>query len=145
MGDWYTRPVLAVRSAADALGFYSAKLGFSEDWRYEEEGRLRIVQVSRAGCEVILSDQWPDEAGRGLLFVSLEAADFQQLLSEAMERGLQLKSGSWGYDLAIVEDLDGNRLWFPAPSNRRAGELTPSLPVRSPAPTLGVENGPELT
>ncbi len=113
MGDWYARPVLAVRNAADALGFYSARLGFREDWRYEEEGRPRIVQVSRQGCEVILSDQWPDEAGRGLLFVSLETADFDQLLSEA--RGLELESGSWGYDLAIVQDPDGNRLWFPKP------------------------------
>jgi uncharacterized glyoxalase superfamily protein PhnB len=115
MGDWYARPVLSVRNAADALGFYSTKLGFSEDWRYEEEGRLRIVQVSRQGCEVILSDQWPDEAGRGLLFVSLETADFDQLLSEAEARGLELESASWGYELTIVHDPDGNRLWFPKP------------------------------
>ena len=115
MGDWYTRPVLAVRDAPAALGFYSTRLGFAEDWRYEEEGRLRIVQVSRAGCELILSDQWPDEAGRGLLFIELAPADFERLPSEAAERGLELKSGWWGYDLAIVEDPDGNRLWFPRP------------------------------
>ena len=41
----------------------------------EEDGRLRIAQVSRSGCELILSDQWPDEAGRGLLFISLARAD----------------------------------------------------------------------
>jgi uncharacterized glyoxalase superfamily protein PhnB len=116
MANWYARPVFAVRDAAAALGFYSAKLGFSEDWRYEEEGRLRIVQVSREGCELILSDQWPDEAGRGLLFISLETAAFDWLVSEAAERGLDLKSGFWGYDLAVVEDPDGNRLWFPRPS-----------------------------
>lgn len=117
MANWYTRPVLAVRDAPAALGFYATKLGFSEDWRHEEEGRLRIVQVSRAGCELILSDQWPDEAGRGLLFISLERADFDRLASEATERGFELKVGSWGYELAIVEDPDGNRLWFPKPSD----------------------------
>ena len=74
------------------------------------------MQVSRAGCELILSDQWPDEAGRGLLFISLTLADFDQLAAEAKLRGFELKSGSWGYDLAIVEDPDGNRLWFPKPS-----------------------------
>ncbi len=116
MADWYTRPVLAVRDATAALAFYSTKLGFGEDWRYEEEGRLRIVQVSRSGCELIISDQWPDQAGRGLLFVSLDGADFDQLSSEAAERGLELKSGVWGYELATVEDPDGNRLWFPKPS-----------------------------
>jgi uncharacterized glyoxalase superfamily protein PhnB len=116
MANWYTRSVLAVRDAPAALGFYSTKLGFSEDWRYEEEGRLRIVQVSRAGCELILSDQWPDEAGRGLLFISLSDADFDRLVAESAERGLELTSGAWGYELAIVEDPDGNRLWFPKPS-----------------------------
>lgn len=120
MISWYARPVFAVQDAAAALGFYSMKLGFKEDWRYEENGRLRIVQVSRAGCELILSDQWPDEAGRGLVFVSLESADFDRLLAEAAERGLELKSGFWGYELAIVEDLDGNRLWFPKPSDAAA-------------------------
>jgi hypothetical protein len=29
------------------------------------------------------------------------------------QRGVDLKSGFRGYDLAIVEDPDGNRLWFP--------------------------------
>jgi uncharacterized glyoxalase superfamily protein PhnB len=72
MANWYARPVLAVRDATAALDFYSRKLGFGEDWRYDEGGRLRIVQVSRGGCEIILSDQWPEEAGRGLLFISLD-------------------------------------------------------------------------
>jgi uncharacterized glyoxalase superfamily protein PhnB len=117
MANWYTRSVLAVRDAPAALDFYSTKLGFSEDWRYDEDGRLRVVQVSRAGCELILSDQWPDEAGRGLLFISLERADFDRLISESSERGFNLQSGYWGYELTIVEDLDGNRLWFPTPSD----------------------------
>ncbi|HLI65011.1 MAG TPA: glyoxalase superfamily protein [Caulobacteraceae bacterium] len=118
MANWYARPVLAVSDAGAALDFYASKLGFGEDWRHEEDGRLRIVQVSRAGCEIILSDQWPDEAGRGRLFISLDQADFDGLLSESAERGLELKSGFWGYDLAVVEDPDGNRLWFPKPAGR---------------------------
>ena len=116
MASWYTRPVLAVRDATASLGFYVTKLGFGEDWRYENEGRLSIVQVSRAGCEMILSEQWPDEAGRGVLFISLEPSDFDDFVSQAAQRGIELKSGFWGYELAIVEDPDGNRLWFPRPS-----------------------------
>ena len=30
-------------------------------------------------------------------------------------RGLNLAAGFWGYELAVVEDPDGNRLWFPKP------------------------------
>jgi uncharacterized glyoxalase superfamily protein PhnB len=121
MANWYARPVLAVRDAPASLDFYSTKLGFSEDWRYEDAGRLRIAQVSRAGCEIILSDQWPDEAGRGRLFISLDPVDFDGLVSEAASRGFELKSGSWGYELAIVEDPDGNRLWFPKRSMEPTG------------------------
>jgi catechol 2,3-dioxygenase-like lactoylglutathione lyase family enzyme len=116
MGGWYARPVLAVRDAPAALAFYQGKLGFQEDWRWEEAGRLRIAQVSRGGCELVLSDQWPDDAGGARIFVSLGRADFEQLLAEADERGLELQSGQWGYALKVAHDLDGNQLWFPEPS-----------------------------
>jgi uncharacterized glyoxalase superfamily protein PhnB len=120
MSGWYARPVLAVRDASAALAFYSGKLEFREDWRHEEAGALRIVQVSRDGCELILSDQWPEEAGQARIFISLERADFDRLIAESAERGLTLKPGQWGYDLQVVEDPDGNRLWFPKPSGPAA-------------------------
>ena len=113
---WYARPVLAVRDAPQGLQFYASKLGFKEDWRYEEDARLRIVQVSRQGCELILSDQWPEEAGRGLIFISLDRSEFAPAMQELAERGVDLKSGRWGHDLLVVEDPDGNRLWFPHPT-----------------------------
>ena len=42
--DWYARPVLAVRDAPKALQFYASKLGFTEDWRHEEDGRLKSIR-----------------------------------------------------------------------------------------------------
>jgi catechol 2,3-dioxygenase-like lactoylglutathione lyase family enzyme len=120
MPGWYARPVLAVRDAAAALDFYVERLGFKADWRYEEAGRLRIMQVSRDGCELILSDQWPDDAGQARIFVSLEAADFERLAIDAAERGLALADGHWGYPLKVVEDPDGNRLWFPVPAAQQS-------------------------
>ena len=116
MAGWYARPVLAVRDAAAALAFYADKLGFKEDWRYEEAGALRIVQVSRDGCELILSDQWPEDAGQARIFVSLERAAFEALVAASASRGLALEDGHWGYPMRVVQDLDGNRLWFPEPS-----------------------------
>lgn len=112
---WYARPVLAVRDAPASLQFYVSKLGFKEDWRHEEDARLRIVQVSRQGCELILSDQWPEEAGRGLMFISLDPSEFDQAKRDLADRGVDLRSGRWGYELLVVEDPDGNRLWFPHP------------------------------
>ena len=115
MPGWYSRPVLAVRHTPLSLQFYEEKLGFREDWRYEEEGRLRIAQISRDGCELILSDQWPEDAGRARIFLSLDAPDFESFLSNSISRGVEVKDGYWGYELAVVEDPDGNRLWFPKP------------------------------
>ena len=116
MAGWYARPVLGVRDAAAALAFYERKLGFKEDWRWDKDGPMRIVQVSRGGCELILSDQWPDGVGGARIFISLERADFDRLLAEASERGLALQSGQRGYALKVAEDPDGNRLWFPEPA-----------------------------
>ena len=116
MAGWYARPVLAVRDALAALAFYAEKLGFKEDWRWEEAGAMHIVQVSRGGCELILSDQWPDQAGGARIFISLERADFERLLAESGQRGLALEDGQWGYALKVAHDLDGNQLWFPEPS-----------------------------
>jgi catechol 2,3-dioxygenase-like lactoylglutathione lyase family enzyme len=93
MGDWYARPVLAVRDAPISLGFYCDKLGFRQDWRYAEEGRLRIVQVSRDGCELILSDQWPEDAGQARIFISLDPLDFDRLSTDTAARGLEVTSG----------------------------------------------------
>ena len=114
-GAWYARPVLAVRDTPKALEFYMSGLGFKEDWRYEEDARLRVVQVSRQGCELILSDQWPEAAGRGLTFVSLEPEDFASMEQELADRRVEAARGWWGYDLVTVQDPDGNRLWFPRP------------------------------
>jgi catechol 2,3-dioxygenase-like lactoylglutathione lyase family enzyme len=115
MGNWYTRPVVRVRDTSRALEFYGAKLGFKEDWRHVDEG-VSIVQVSRQGCELILSDQWPQEAGGEVLFISLDEPDFQAMRREFAERAVEMKAGQWGYQLLVLEDPDGNRLWFPHPS-----------------------------
>jgi catechol 2,3-dioxygenase-like lactoylglutathione lyase family enzyme len=113
MSGWYVRPVVNVRDTPAALAFYSGKLGFKEDWRYAEDGRLMIVQVSRHEFEIILSDQWPEEAGRAKFFIELNKDQLAAFKADAAERGLALGEGWWGYKLLTFEDLDGNRFWFP--------------------------------
>lgn len=115
MGDrWYARPLVFVADADAARGFYVGDLGFKEDWRYAEADQLLIVQVSRSGCELILTQQWPEKAGTSVIFVSLDEDELAAL--EA--RGVALTEGHWGYDLKIVTDPDGNQLWFPLPEDR---------------------------
>lgn len=116
--DWYARPVLGVMDIERSVGFYVSKLGFTENWRYAEEGRPLIVQVSRQGCELILSTQWPERVGHGLMFISLDPEVLDAVRTEFTTRDLGVKDGRWGYPLMIVEDPDGNALYFPYPSDR---------------------------
>ena len=113
--DWYARPVLFVRDASRSRDFYLEELGFTESWRHEQEGELLIVQVARARCELILTQQWPDKAGGGLLFISLDAGEFEIAIAQFTAAGVEVRDGWWGYDLKVVADPDGNELYFPLP------------------------------
>src|SRR5262249_43338581 len=102
MSAWYSRPIVAVADIERALAFYVGALGFAEDWRYGEDGAAFIVQVSRPGCELILSSQWPERVGSNLLFVSLEPDVLSALEAGLAQKGVATQSGWWGYRLLIV-------------------------------------------
>ena len=115
--EWYARPVLFVADIDRSVDFYVNQLGFTEQWRYEEEGKAFVAQVEREGCELIFSSQWPDKAGKGLMFVSLDVAVLNALRTELEGRGVNVRDGKWGYRLMVVADPDGNELYFPYPAD----------------------------
>lgn len=126
MITWFARPVLHVADVAAALRFYVDRLGFTSPWRHEEGGRLLVAQVERQGCALILSGQWPEKVGKGLLFVSLNVepasheahvAALDALRAEVEARGVVVKDGAWGYRVLIVDDPDGNQLFFNYPND----------------------------
>jgi uncharacterized glyoxalase superfamily protein PhnB len=125
MTEWFARPVLHVSSVEASLCFYVERLGFTVSWRYEENGAARVAQVDRGSCALILSDQWREKVGNGLMFISLnaepqtyetEVAAVDALRAELEARGAPVKDGRWGYRLLVVDDLDGNQLFFPYPN-----------------------------
>jgi catechol 2,3-dioxygenase-like lactoylglutathione lyase family enzyme len=125
MTDWFARPVLHVKNVEASLLFYVNKLGFTSPWRYDEDGRAHVGQVDRQGCALILADTWPEKTGKGLIFISLNvepatreaaAAAVDALRSEFEARGVPVKEGTWGYRLLVVDDPDGNQLFFNYPS-----------------------------
>ncbi len=125
MTDWFARPVLHVSSVETSLRFYVDRLGFTVAWRYNEEGQTRVAQVDRGSCALILSDQWPQKVGHGLMFISLNVepetyqaavAAVDALRAEFEARGVAVKDGNWGYRILIVEDPDGNLLFFNYPN-----------------------------
>ena len=120
MSNWYARPVLFVQEIGRSVDFYVAQLGFTRSWDYEEEGKAFVAQVEREGCDLILSSQWPDKVGTGLIFISLDVEVLDALRSELEGKRVPVKDGNWGYRLMVVNDPDGNELYFPYPSESEA-------------------------
>lgn len=118
MSRWYTRPVLFVSDIDRACSYYVQKLGFTESWRHMDDGRTLVAQVERAGCELILTCQWPGKAGSGLVFVSLNPEELGSARTEFEGRSVEVQNGWWGYELMIVADPDGNQLYFPCPQEQ---------------------------
>ncbi len=126
MTEWFARPVLHVKNVEASLRFYVDLLGFTSPWRYgEEDGRVHVAQVDRQGCALILADTWPEKIGKGLIFISMnvepetregQIAALDALRAELAAKGVAVKDGSWGYRLLVVDDPDGNQLFFNYPA-----------------------------
>jgi len=130
MSAWYSRPVIFVESVERAIAFYTDKLGFTERSRYEEDGRVLVGQVNREDCALLLNCQQPGKTGRARIFISLDLEPFRALRAEFESRGAPIKEGWWGYDTMIVEDPDGNELFFPYPDGYPDGAAKePALPT----------------
>ena len=129
MTDWFARAVLHVTDVEASLHFYVEQLGFTSPWRFDEKGKSYVAQVEREGCALILSSQWPEKIGKGLMFVSLnlepeaQVAALDALRTELEGKGVPVKDGSWGYRLLVVDDPDGNQLFFNYPAETASGKI----------------------
>jgi uncharacterized glyoxalase superfamily protein PhnB len=125
MIDWFARPVLHVANVVASISFYVERLGFTNRWHHDEDGRSVVAQVDRQGCALILSSQWPEKTGKGLMFISLnvepgtreaQIAALDALRAELEAKGVPVKAGSWGYRVLVIDDPDGNQLYFNYPN-----------------------------
>ena len=126
MTDWFARPVLHVKDVDASLAFYVDLLGFTNPWRYDEDGRARVAQVDRQGCALLLANNLAaKKIGKGVMFISLNVepstyqagvAALDALRAELEMKGVPVREGSWGYRLLVVDDLDGNQLLFNYPN-----------------------------
>jgi catechol 2,3-dioxygenase-like lactoylglutathione lyase family enzyme len=109
--------VLFVADINRSADFYVEQLVFTQSWPYEEEGKAWVAQVDRQGCALILSSQWPDKVGKGLMFISLDVGVLDVLRAELEGRGVDVMDGQWGYRLMVIADPDGNQLYSPYPTS----------------------------
>ena len=126
MTDWFARPIINVSDVEASLRFYIDRLGFTSPWCFDEDGKPFVAQVDRQGCALILAKNWPEKVGKGLMFISLNvepptpeaaAAAVDSLRTEFSAKGVAVKDGRWGYRLLVVDDPDGNQLFFNYPSD----------------------------
>jgi catechol 2,3-dioxygenase-like lactoylglutathione lyase family enzyme len=127
--EWFARPVLYVADIVRTADFYVNKLGFTQVWRYEEDGEAYVAQVDRQGCSLIFSSQWPERVSNGLVFISLDvdgpedkpaaaiSTALDNLRAEFESKGVDVEEGWWGYKVLIVRDPDGNELYFNYPDD----------------------------
>jgi catechol 2,3-dioxygenase-like lactoylglutathione lyase family enzyme len=126
MTDWFARPVLHVADADASLRFYIERLGFTSPWCYREDGKAHVAQVDRDACAFILADNWPEKAGKGMVFISLnlepaaQIAAIDALRAEFAGKGVPVKEGSFGYRCLVIDDPDGNQLFFNYPNETTA-------------------------
>ena len=124
MTEWFARPILHVTDVEASLRFYVNQLGFTIPWRFDQDGTAYVAQVDRQGCALILAKTWPEKVGKGVTFISLNVepptheaatAALDALRAELEAKGTPVKEGSWGYRLLVVDDPDGNQLFFNYP------------------------------
>jgi catechol 2,3-dioxygenase-like lactoylglutathione lyase family enzyme len=130
MTDWFARPVLNVTDVEASLRFYVDKLGFTCPWRYnDDDGKAYVGQVDRQSCALILAKRWPEKVGKALMFISLNVepqtheaavAALDALRAELEAKGVPVNEGWWGYRLLVVDDPDGNQLFFNYPNDTAA-------------------------
>jgi catechol 2,3-dioxygenase-like lactoylglutathione lyase family enzyme len=115
MNNLYARAVFFVENAERALRFYVDQLGFSEDWSYEEAGKVFVCQVSLFGFELILNeidDQTHTRAGHGRVFIGLDDDQIEPVRKHLAANGIQAERRDWGKPTLAIGDLDGNELFF---------------------------------
>jgi uncharacterized glyoxalase superfamily protein PhnB len=141
MTDWFARPVLHVKDVEASLRFYVDRLGFTSPWRYDEDGRVHVAQVDRQGCSLIVADTWPEKIGKGLMFISLNVepatreaavAALDAWRAELEAKGVPVKEGLWGYRVLVVDDPDGNQLFFNYPSESASDKIVRDQDAVSP-------------
>jgi catechol 2,3-dioxygenase-like lactoylglutathione lyase family enzyme len=130
MSVWYSRPVFFVESVERSIAFYTEKLGFTKGFCYEDGGKILVGQVNREDCEIILNCQQPEKTGHSRIFISIDIGPLQTLRAEFENQGAPISDGWWGYDTMIIEDPDGNQLFFPYPTKE---EPSPSAEASSSA------------
>jgi catechol 2,3-dioxygenase-like lactoylglutathione lyase family enzyme len=120
MNSLYARSVFFTQDAEASLRHYTEQLGFSVDWKYDEEGRAYVFQVSLLGFELIVNqteDGTRARAGKGRVFIGLDDDQLEPFVRHLQGRGIPSQRVDWGRPTLSITDVDGNELFFWPPQD----------------------------
>lgn len=112
-----------VKDAERSISFYTQRLGFSLDWKHEEQGSSFVVQVSLLGFQLILNqtEAWTDDrAGHGRVFIGINDDQLDSLRRHVEAKGIETTLLHWGAPTLVIRDLDNNKIFFWLPESERA-------------------------
>ena len=114
VNNLFARSVFFVKDAERSLRFYTETLGFSLEWKHEEQGRAFVFEVSLFGFQLILNQTEPgteDRAGHGRVFIGLDDDQVAGFLGHIKEKGIKTDVVQWGRPTLVIRDLDENELF----------------------------------
>jgi catechol 2,3-dioxygenase-like lactoylglutathione lyase family enzyme len=106
-------PTLHIADYERSRRFYVDGMGFQIDWEWRDDpGRPRILQISRAGMRLYLSERAGDCPPGAQ--VHLYVTDVDAWQAELLTRGILAEHAPadrpWGNREMLVRDPDGNKL-----------------------------------
>jgi catechol 2,3-dioxygenase-like lactoylglutathione lyase family enzyme len=123
VNDFYARTVFFVKDAEHSLRFYTETLGFSLEWKHEEQGRALVFEVSLLGFQLILNQTEPrteHRAGHGRVFIGLDDDQVGVFRGHIAKKRIKTDVVQWGAPTLVIRDLDENELFLGFPESERA-------------------------
>src|SRR5689334_10328542 len=99
MDNLYARAVFFAHDTEASLHYYTDRLGFKLDWRFEEEGRTTVCQLSLFGFAVILnqvSERTRNRPGHGRVFIGLDDTQGEPLRDHLLAAAAPVERNDWG-------------------------------------------------
>jgi len=103
VNNLYARSVSFVKDAERSLRFYTETLGFSLDWKYEEQGRVRTDPESDWATDRRSGGSRPRVYG-------LEDDQVGRFRGHIREKAIKTEVVQWGRPTLVIRDLDENEL-----------------------------------
>jgi catechol 2,3-dioxygenase-like lactoylglutathione lyase family enzyme len=103
------RTVFFVKDAARSLRFYMDTLGFSLDWKHQEDGRAFAFQVSLFDLQLILNQTEPqtdNRAGHGRVFIGIDPEQVVPFRRHLTDKAIKTTLIHWGAPTLVIRDVD---------------------------------------